>query len=83
MSTPETPAERDATPDVRRGIAILLMLCANVIGYVSVPGGHPLWIRLYGSLAAPLFIVVSGLVATFVARSGRHRFGHFSWCAGR
>jgi len=77
MGTAETKSERDATYDVLRGIAILTMLCANVIGYVSLPGAHPLWIRFYGSFAAPLFITISGLVATLGVKNHRHGFGYF------
>jgi uncharacterized membrane protein len=43
--------------DAVRGLAILLMIPANLSPYFAEP--HPLWYRVLGSCAAPLFISVS------------------------
>jgi uncharacterized protein len=43
--------------DSVRGLAILLMIPANLSPYFAEP--HPLWYRVLGSCAAPLFISVS------------------------
>jgi uncharacterized membrane protein len=76
VSTPSPKVGREATYDVLRGLAILTMLCANVVGYVSPPGTHPLWLRLYGSFAAPLFIALAGLVAALGVRRKGFGFRH-------
>ncbi|MFO0590874.1 MAG: heparan-alpha-glucosaminide N-acetyltransferase domain-containing protein [Polyangiaceae bacterium] len=70
-------AERDATYDVLRGLAIITMLCANVIGYVSPTSAHPLWLRFYGSFAAPLFVTLAGLSGAMGVRNKGYGFGYF------
>lgn len=70
-------AERDATYDVLRGLAIITMLCANVVGYVSPVGEHPLWLRIYGSFAAPLFIALAGLSGALGVRNKGYGLGYF------
>lgn len=77
MSAPPKQNVRDETYDVLRGLAIVTMLCANVIGYVSQPSLHPLWLRYYGSFAAPLFITLSGLVAAMGVRNKSYGFIYF------
>ena len=77
MNAPAKKTQRDSTYDVLRGLAIVTMLCANVIGYVTPSAAHPLWLRVYGSFAAPLFIALAGLVASLGIRSKGHGFGYF------
>jgi uncharacterized membrane protein len=72
-----SPNKRDLTIDILRGIAIFTMLCANVIGYVSPTSVHPLWIRFYGSFAAPLFILLAGYVATMGLQLKNYPFTYF------
>jgi uncharacterized membrane protein len=55
--------KRDISIDTIRGIAICIMLGANVLGYVTLCEYHPLWFDLVSSFAAPLFILVSGYMA--------------------
>ena len=50
---------RDKTIDILRGLAIFTMIAANISPYVLIEP-HPFWFRLYGSFAAPLFILISG-----------------------
>jgi uncharacterized membrane protein len=52
--------QREISIDTIRGIAIFIMLGANVLGYVTLCEYHPLWFDLVSSFAAPLFILVSG-----------------------
>jgi uncharacterized membrane protein len=77
LSPPSLKFKRDATYDVLRGLAILTMLCANVVGYVSLKDAHPLWLRVYGSFAAPLFITLAGLVAALGVRKKGYGIGYF------
>jgi uncharacterized membrane protein len=50
---------RNSTVDLLRTTAILIMLVANSAPYVLQLPHHP-WLRLFSSLAAPLFIFLSG-----------------------
>jgi uncharacterized membrane protein len=58
--TESVAQKRDVSIDVIRGIAIFIMLGANVLGYVTSCAYHPLWFDVLSSFAAPLFILVSG-----------------------
>ena len=53
-------SKRDISIDIIRGIAIVIMLGANVVGYVTSCELHPLWFDIFSSLAAPLFVLLSG-----------------------
>lgn len=77
VTTDTKKHQRDLTIDILRGIAIFTMLCANVIGYVTPAANHPIWIRLYGSFAAPLFILLAGLVATMGMQLKNYKFSYF------
>ena len=61
---PSPQNTRDLTIDILRGLAIFTMLCANAIGYVTPSSEHPVWIKFYGSFAAPLFILLAGYMAS-------------------
>jgi uncharacterized membrane protein len=62
-------SKRDISIDIIRGIAIFIMLGANVVGYVTSCEFHPLWFDIFSSFAAPLFILLSGyMVAVNSAR---------------
>jgi len=52
--------KRDISIDIIRGIAIFIMLGANVVGYVTSCTLHPMWFNILSSFAAPLFILLSG-----------------------
>ncbi|MFH0866362.1 MAG: heparan-alpha-glucosaminide N-acetyltransferase domain-containing protein [Bacteroidota bacterium] len=69
--------QRDRTIDILRGIAIFTMLCANVIGYVTPAKEHPMWIRFFGSFAAPLFILLAGYVASMGLQLKNYKFSYF------
>jgi uncharacterized membrane protein len=59
--------------DFLRGIAIMLMIPANLSPYYAEP--HAMWYRFLSSLAAPMFISLSaGMV---VLNSEKHRFDYY------
>jgi hypothetical protein len=41
-----------------------------------------MWLRVFGSLAAPLFIAVSGMVVALTGRRKNHRLTHYVWRGG-
>ncbi len=53
--------QRDTSVDTLRGLAIFTMVAANLAGAILV-APHPLLLRLYGTFAAPLFILLSGMM---------------------
>jgi uncharacterized membrane protein len=70
---------RDATVDRLRGLAIFTMVAANMAGYV-LEKTCPLWLRYYGSFAAPLFITIAGMmVVKTSAKTGgdSHEFMYY------
>lgn len=60
---------RDVGLDVLRGIAVVIMVGANLAPH-CLPHDYPFWFRAWASLAAPLFIALSGFVT---GRAGGHR----------
>src|SRR5262249_5822100 len=38
---------------------------------------HPLWLRLYGSFAAPTFVFLSGMMVAFTARAHDRKWRYF------
>jgi hypothetical protein len=59
--------------DLVRGIAIMLMIPANLSPYYAEP--HAMWYRFMSSLAAPMFISLSaGMV---ILNSGKHHFNYY------
>ena len=58
---------RDSTVDALRGLAIATMVAANLASLV-LPEPHPFWFRLYGSFAAPTFILLSGMMVSLTWR---------------
>ncbi len=53
---------RDLTIDILRGLAILIMIGANMGGSVLDETQVPIWFRIYSSYAAPLFILIAGMM---------------------
>jgi len=71
--------ERNRSIDMIRGFAIATMMVLNLLGVVlSEPA--PFVLRLVGSLAAPLFIILSGFMVSVTA--DRHNFGYFLFNRG-
>lgn len=59
--------------DALRGLAIILMVPANLSPYFVEP--HPMWFRILGSFAAPMFIMVSA--GMIVLRGDRHHLTYY------
>ncbi len=59
--------------DALRGLAIILMVPANLAPYFAEP--HPMWFRILGSFAAPVFIMLSAGMVILTAE--RHSLAYF------
>src|SRR5262249_37801344 len=68
---------RDLTIDILRGLAVFTMVAANLAAS-ALEGPHPLWFRLYGSFAAPLFVLLSGMMVAYTSRRQAHGLRYFA-----
>jgi uncharacterized membrane protein len=57
-----TQLSRNATIDILRGIAIVTMVAANLSASLLQDDAKTLIFRLYGTFAAPLFILLAGMM---------------------
>jgi len=53
--------------DALRGAAIVTMFAANLAGPCLRPP-HPMWLRIYGSFAAPTFVLLAGMMTSLSNR---------------
>jgi uncharacterized membrane protein len=53
--------------DALRGAAIVTMFAANLAGPCLRPP-HPLWLRVYGSFAAPTFVLLAGMMTSLSSK---------------
>ena len=53
--------------DALRGAAIVTMFAANLAGPCLRPP-HPMWLRIYGSFAAPTFVLLAGMMTSMSNR---------------
>jgi len=67
---------RDLSADVIRGIAVFTMFAANFAAVVLLEP-HPFWLRVYGTFAASLFVMVSGMMVTATARERGYGLVHY------
>lgn len=67
---------RDIVIDTLRGLAIVCMLLSNLAGEV-LEHPHPLLLRVFGSLAAPLFITISGYMLGIGVLEQKHNKSYF------
>ncbi|MDD1681796.1 MAG: DUF1624 domain-containing protein [Methanoregula sp.] len=67
---------RDRSVDLLRGLAIAVMVAANMIPFLLVPPA-PFWLRVLASVAAPLFIFLSGMMVALSFRLKKHTFSYF------
>jgi uncharacterized membrane protein len=67
---------RDIPVDVLRGLAIAIMVGANLVPFLLLPPA-PSWLRFVSSLAAPLFIFLSGMMVALSCRMKHHTFSYF------
>ena len=70
------PIKRESQIDTLRGIALFCMILANMAPYLLVTP-HPLFERLIGSSAAPLFITLAGMMASLSRYKPAHGFKYF------
>src|SRR5688572_12322854 len=70
------PSERDHGIDALRGLAIVAMVASHMAREITSPP-HPLWLRVFGSLAAPLFITLAGMMVAQTGSSKRHPPGYY------
>jgi uncharacterized membrane protein len=66
-AAPETSRVRAHAIDALRGAAIVTMFAANLAG-PCLRQPHPLWLRIYGSFAAPTFVFLAGMMTTLSGR---------------
>lgn len=59
---PSAPPRSHAI-DALRGAAIVTMFAANLAGPCLQPP-HPMWLRVYGSFAAPAFVLLAGMMTS-------------------
>lgn len=69
-------SQRDTSIDQLRGIAIFTMIAANMAAH-SLLEPHPLFMRFYGSLAAPLFIFLSGMMVSYTLTHRAHSLSYY------
>ncbi len=67
---------RDVSIDVLRGVAILIMLAANASASIWAEP-HSKWFCYLSSVAAPLFITLSGMMVRFSQLRKDYPFGYF------
>jgi uncharacterized membrane protein len=68
--------ERNHTIDIIRGFAIITMIGSNLAGEVLV-SPHPLWVSVFGSMAAPIFVLLAGYLVAMGVRSKDYKFSYF------
>jgi len=61
------PRPRSHAIDALRGAAIATMFAANLAGPCLRPP-HPMWLRVYGSFAAPTFVLLAGMMTSMSSR---------------
>ena len=71
----EKPA-RDDGIDALRGLAIVTMVASHLARELLVQP-HPLALRAYGSLAAPLFVTLAGLMVAQTCSAKGYPLGHY------
>ena len=74
--TPHAHPFRDIPVDLLRGLAITIMVGANLIPYLLAPPA-PFWLRLVSSVAAPLFIFISGMMVALSCRTKHYTLSYF------
>jgi uncharacterized membrane protein len=65
------PASRIVSVDVVRGLAIFVMVPANMAAYVY-DEPHAFWFRVASSFAAPTFVAVAGMMVALAAGRGHY-----------
>lgn len=68
--------ERDISIDILRGLAIFTMIAANMAAH-SLQEPHGFGFRLYGSLAAPMFVFLAGMMVSYTSRIKLHPLKYY------
>lgn len=68
---------RDIPVDILRGLAITIMIGANIIPFLLAPP-VPFWVRMIASIAAPLFIFLSGMMVALSCHTKYRTFSYFA-----
>lgn len=68
--------ERDISVDILRGIAIFTMIAANMAPY-NFTEPHSFAFRIYGSVAAPMFIFLAGMMVSYTATIKAHKIPYY------
>ena len=68
--------KRDISIDVLRGLAIFTMIAANTAGEILCEP-HPFWFRFYGSFAAPLFVLLAGMMVFVTSNAKNYNLSYF------
>lgn len=69
-------SSRDTAIDTLRGIAIFTMVAANWAALILAEP-HPFALRAYGSIAAPLFIFLAGMMVEQTTRTKQYTLQYF------
>lgn len=75
-SPPKAAGSRDLSIDIVRGLAISIMVPANMSASSYVEP-HPDWFRVLSSLAAPTFVLLAGMMVAFGTCSKRSSWQHY------
>lgn len=67
---------RNQTIDILRGIAIVSMILSNLAGEI-LKAPHPILVTWIGSLAAPLFVIISGYLVGYSLLNKHYPFSYF------
>lgn len=68
--------DRDISVDILRGIAIFAMIAANMAPYNFLEP-HPFAFRIYGSMAAPMFVFLAGMMVSYTATIKAHKLTYY------
>ncbi len=67
---------RDISADTLRGLAIFTMVAANLAGNILIEP-HPSLFRFYGTFAAPMFILIAGMMVSTASSKTGHGFKYY------
>ena len=75
------PHDRDSGIDALRGLAIVAMLASHLAREVLV-SPHPLALRMFGSLAAPLFVALAGMMVAQTSSRKQYPLSYYAQRGG-
>jgi uncharacterized membrane protein len=65
---------RDISIDITRGMAIFMMIAANMLPYLLATP-VPVFVRIYATCAAPIFVTIAGMMVALTRE--KHPFKYF------